>query len=302
MKETYSIKQAEQLTGISSENIRFYEKQKLIHPTRSWSNQYRQYTDADIHILKVIRLLRMLDMPLDEIRTVLSGDVSLAQAVSRQQERLEQQTKQIGVAIQMCIQLETETAPLDQLDVDAHLSRAEQSGGLSVRWISDWKEVYKAAHENSFVFYPDDAVTNPAEFSAALRAYAKAEHLEFVITKESMYPEFTLDGVRYTAQRNYASTSYVPTACIYCERVDPIIPNVSARRRRVLDFLHHSWPQLLLFAFILLSLGPQLPEIWAESPLGTLLIFCTILALIWASSLRNRYFTYNENGKRGSKK
>lgn len=302
MKESYSIKQAEQLTGISSENIRFYEKQKLIHPARSWSNQYRQYTDADIHTLKVIRLLRMLDMPLDEIRTVLSGDVSLAQAVSRQQERLEQQTKQIGVAIQMCIQLETETAPLDQLDVDAHLSRAEQSGGFSARWISDWKEVYKAAHENSFVFYPDDAVTNPAEFSAALRTYAKAQHLELVITKESMYPEFTLDGVRYTAQRNYASTSYVPSACIYCERVDPIVPNVPAGRRRVLDFLHRSWPQLLLFGFFLLNLGPQLPEIWAENPLGTLLIFVTILVLIGFSAFRNRYFTYNENGKRGSQK
>lgn len=302
MKEMYSIKQAEQLSGISSENIRFYEKQKLIHPTRSWSNQYRQYTQTDIHTLKVIRLLRMLDMPLEEIRAVISGDVSLAQAVSRQQERLEQQTKQIGVAIQMCIQLEAETAPLEQLDVDAHLSRAEQAGGFSARWISDWKKVYQALHENSFTFYPDDAVTNPAEFSDALRAYAQAQHLELVITKESMYPEFTLDGVRYTAQRNYASTSYVPTACIYCERVDPIVPNVPAGRRRVLDFLHHSWPQLLLFAFILLNLGPQLPEIWRESPLGTLLIFFTVLALIWATSFRNRYFTYNENGKRGSAK
>ncbi len=302
MKESYSIKQAEQMTGISSENIRFYEKQKLIHPARSWSNQYRQYTETDIHTLKVIRLLRMLDMPLEEIRMVLSGDVSLSQAVSRQQERLEQQTKQIGAAIQMCIQLETETAPLDQLDVDAHLSRAEQSGGLSARWISDWKKVYKALHENSFTFYPDDAVTNSAEFSNALRAYANAQNLDLVITKESMYPEFTLDGVRYTAQRNYASTSYVPTACIYCERVDPIVPNMPTGRRRILEFLHRSWPQLLLFAFILLSLGPQLPSLWKESPLGTLLIFITILALIGVNSFRNRYFTYNENGKRGSKK
>ncbi len=302
MKESYSIKQAEQLTGISSENIRFYEKQKLIQPARSWNNRYRQYTDADIHTLKVIRLLRMLDMPLEEIRTVLSGEVSLAQAVSRQQERLEQQTKQIGVAIQMCIQLEAETSPLDQLDVDAHLSRANQMGGFSARWLSDWKAVYNAAHENSFVFYPDDAVTNPAEFSAALRAYAKAEHLELVITKESMYPHFTLDGVRYTAQRNYSSISRVPTACIYCERVDPIVPNVPTGRRRVLDFLNRSWPQLLLFLLILIILAPQLPGIWAESPLGTLLIFFTVLCRIGVSAFRNRFFTYNENGKRGSKK
>lgn len=294
MKESYSIKQAEQLTGISSENIRFYEKQKLIHPTRSWSNQYRQYTEADIHTLKVIRLLRMLDMPLEEIRTVLSGEVSLSQAVSHQQQRLEQQTKQLSVAIQMCIQLEAETSPLDQLDVDAHLSRANQSGGFSARWLSDWKEVSHAAHENSFVFYPDDAVTNPAEFSEALRAYAKAEQQELEITKESMYPQFTLDGVRYTAQRNYSSVSRVPTACIYCERVDPIVPKVSTGRRRLLDFLNRSWPQLLLFGIILIILIPQLPGIWAESPLGTVLIFATVCGLIWASAYRNRFFTFNE--------
>ncbi len=296
MAEYYNIKQVEQLTGISSQNIRFYEKQGLICPVRSQWNQYRQYTNADVHTLKVIRLLRMVDMPLEEIKLVLQKDLSLHAATCQQQNRLEEQAQHLQQAIQMCIQLQAETTPLDALDVDAHLAHASQSGGFSARWLSDWKDVSNAAHANSFVFYPDGAVTNSAEFAQALRAYAKEEKLELVITKQSMYPEFTLDGVRYTAQRNYTSIGRVPTACIYCERMEPITPDVSAPRRLVLDFLHRGWPYLLLLGYGLIVLGPQLPDFWAESPLGTLLILAIAVSFIVVLVFRSRFFLYNENG------
>jgi len=37
-----NISQVEKLTGISKQNIRFYEKEELIHPTRNESNVYRE--------------------------------------------------------------------------------------------------------------------------------------------------------------------------------------------------------------------------------------------------------------------
>lgn len=293
MQNSYTIKETEALTGISSQNIRFYERQGLLTPKRNRANGYRQYTDADIHTLKLIRLLRMLDMPLEEIHAVLSEEKSLAQAVLAQQIRLKAQAQELADAIALCGRLAENDVLLGTLDVDAQLAQA-QTGTFGNRWLSDWKSVGRAAHENSFVFYPDDAVTNSAEFSAALRAYAKAEEQELIITKECMYPEFTLDGIRYTAQRNYTSMGHVPTACIYCERVDPIVPNVPAGRRRVLDFLHRSWPQILLLVIILISLLPQLPGMWVESPLGTILILVTACILVWVSTFRNRLFTFNE--------
>ena len=59
-----NIKEAEQLTGISSQNIRYYEKQGLICPARNEDNSYREYSDNDIERLKLIRLFRKLGMPI----------------------------------------------------------------------------------------------------------------------------------------------------------------------------------------------------------------------------------------------
>ena len=49
-----TIKEAELLTGITRQNIRYYEKMGLIHPSREKENQYRKYNKDDIRRLKLI--------------------------------------------------------------------------------------------------------------------------------------------------------------------------------------------------------------------------------------------------------
>ena len=56
-----NIKQAAEQSGVSSPNIRFYEKEGLMTPARNRGNAYRDYTAGDIRTLKLIRMLRMLD-------------------------------------------------------------------------------------------------------------------------------------------------------------------------------------------------------------------------------------------------
>ena len=43
-----NIKEVEKVTGISSQNIRFYEKSGLVHPDRNEENGYREY-DTNLH-------------------------------------------------------------------------------------------------------------------------------------------------------------------------------------------------------------------------------------------------------------
>ena len=66
-----NTKQAEELTGISRQNIRYYERQGLLEPARETGNAYRDYSEEDIRRLKLIKMLRMLDMPLKEIENIL---------------------------------------------------------------------------------------------------------------------------------------------------------------------------------------------------------------------------------------
>ena len=66
-----TIKEAEMQTGITKQNIRYYEKIGLLQPSRKQENKYRNYSEEDIRRLKLIFLFRKLDMPLEEIRQLL---------------------------------------------------------------------------------------------------------------------------------------------------------------------------------------------------------------------------------------
>jgi DNA-binding transcriptional MerR regulator len=71
----YQIGQAAQRSGVTAVNIRFYEKEKLIPARGMGASSYRMYSDEDVHQLRFIRLLRSLDMSLDEVRTLLYLDL-----------------------------------------------------------------------------------------------------------------------------------------------------------------------------------------------------------------------------------
>ena len=62
-----NIKQAAEQSGVSARNIRYYEQAGLLTPARNPENEYRIYSQADVRALKLIRMLRTLDMPVEEI-------------------------------------------------------------------------------------------------------------------------------------------------------------------------------------------------------------------------------------------
>ena len=61
------IKEIEVLTGMSRDNIRFYERCGLLEPYRN-ENGYREYSDENVLTLKKIKLLRTLHISIDDIK------------------------------------------------------------------------------------------------------------------------------------------------------------------------------------------------------------------------------------------
>jgi DNA-binding transcriptional MerR regulator len=72
----YRIGEAARLSGVSAANIRYYEREGLVRPSGRAENDYRFFTDADLHRLRFIRMCRALDMSLDEVRTLLALDLN----------------------------------------------------------------------------------------------------------------------------------------------------------------------------------------------------------------------------------
>ena len=73
---SYLIGQAATLSGVTTANIRFYEKEGLLKAGARSSNTYRGYSDRDVHQLRFIRLCRAMEMSLDEVRTLLNLDLA----------------------------------------------------------------------------------------------------------------------------------------------------------------------------------------------------------------------------------
>ena len=247
-----NIKQASEQSGVSAPNIRFYEKEGLLTPARRQGNGYRDYTAGDIRALKLIRMLRMLDVPLPTIKAVLRGEQPLQQALQAQQTVLEQQAAHLAAARSFCAELVRQRPQAETLDVDACLTRMEKpavQGAFCSGWLQDYRTLAQVQHQRHFSFIPEGSINTPQEFTAALQTYAKANGMQFSLEKEGMYPEFSLDGIPYKAYRNPGK--YRDEIC--CDAVHPeqLDTGLPPRREKLLRIARIVLPPVCTFAAIM---------------------------------------------------
>ena len=67
---TLTIKQTAEITGLTTDTIRYYEKSGIISSKRH-ENGYRYYDEYDISILKIIVVMKYAHFTLDEIRCMV---------------------------------------------------------------------------------------------------------------------------------------------------------------------------------------------------------------------------------------
>lgn len=68
----FQIGELSRQTGCEIVTIRYYEKEGLLPPPARSSGNFRLYRGEHVERLRFIRHCRSLDMPLDEIRTLLN--------------------------------------------------------------------------------------------------------------------------------------------------------------------------------------------------------------------------------------
>ncbi len=121
-----TIKEAEERTGLSRSNIRFYEKEKLIEPSRNESNGYRDYSENDVEHIKKIAYLRTVGISIEDIRGIISGKVTLQEVLERQREVLKSQMTDLNRAQVMCEKmLEEEHISYEKLQVEQYVTELQ---------------------------------------------------------------------------------------------------------------------------------------------------------------------------------
>lgn len=125
------INEVEAKAGITKKNIRFYEEQGLLHPRRNAENGYRDYCEADVAALQQIKLMRKLGVPIEEIRQMQSGALTVGDAMRRQIITVSREMRNLQQAAALCEELQSWEIPLSSVDAEAvlaQMTKLEQQG------------------------------------------------------------------------------------------------------------------------------------------------------------------------------
>lgn len=257
-----NIKEAEKETGITRQNIRFYEKKGLLRPERNQENDYRQYSVEDIERLKTIKMLRKLDFSVENIKEVLDGSMDFSQAVRQQLENLRERKKELSVQIDFLEKIEREGADLSSQE--RYLKQMEQEESLGRRFtdiLEDYKRIVREESRRKFSFVPDTMARTPREFTEELFRFAEQEKLNLVITREGMNPLFEIDGVQYEAFRlsgrfgiviQCQMTESRKQEADLAEQGEEKKQEKDSAGKKAVRLLHYSWP-ILIWAVLFFS-------------------------------------------------
>jgi MerR family transcriptional regulator, copper efflux regulator len=87
-------------TGLTRDTVRFYEKRGLLRPRIDGSNGYREYSDADVERVVMIRLGQRLGFTLTQIKTYAQMWESNGLTTKQKKQILSQQRDEIATEMQ----------------------------------------------------------------------------------------------------------------------------------------------------------------------------------------------------------
>lgn len=139
------LKEVCQSTGLSRKTIRLYEEKGLIAPHREsrGDREYREYTPADVEMLRVVASLRRAWFTMDEIRRMQEDPAAIQEIFSQYREWLYAQKRQLDGLIaaaekinegrivsvsQLSAEIgeEARKLPLPIMDVNPHFKRLDE--------------------------------------------------------------------------------------------------------------------------------------------------------------------------------
>lgn len=130
------INKVEELVGITKKNIRFYEEKGLITPARNEENMYREYSDADVEMLRRIKLLRQLSIPIEEIAKLQKGYLTLEDCMRRHRIYMEREEENLRQKKSICLQIEESKNQFAQLETEKYFQLMQEMENEGVRFVN----------------------------------------------------------------------------------------------------------------------------------------------------------------------
>lgn len=171
-----TIKDVERQTGITKANIRFYEAQGLIQPGRTDSG-YRSYCPEDVEELKRVRLLRLLDVPMEQVKALQQGKASLDGVLAGQLVQIHEEKKRLSDVTQVIRQIRQNGEEYPSLEPEPYLERLKgretQDALISDR--HPWRRYWARTLDSGLI-----GVWMLAAFPGALEGGGKLFQMQFL--------------------------------------------------------------------------------------------------------------------------
>lgn len=127
--------EVEKLTEIKEANIKFYEREGLINPRRN-ENGYRDFSDEDVKRINRIKTLRLLEVPIPEIKKIFDGEVSLKDVLEERLNAMNLQAQVLDNRMESCRRIIKEGMELADLSPEV-LSGSQEEWSEKLRHIVD---------------------------------------------------------------------------------------------------------------------------------------------------------------------
>lgn len=178
-----TIKEIELLSGLSRANIRFYEKEGFLSPERH-ENGYREYTEEDLEVLKKIRLLRTLHVPLSEVRDVLSSTQAFLQVIENHIKFLDQEIQNYQDSKNMCHKMMRDIHMRQELNTDVYLKDLDDRDYGGSEMNEDTIRLQRVDEEQKRFFgraFDIGLIIIPIEVMSILHPYSESDLVTVII-------------------------------------------------------------------------------------------------------------------------
>lgn len=149
------INEVESVVGVSKKSIRYYESVGLFSPKRHQSNDYRDYSDEDVILLKKIKFLRELDVSINDLKRLKNEELSLKECMEDKIKKIEEYEKNYLEVKEMCkniIDSNLEYQEFDPVDYSLKMNRLNKGGFVMENIRGDRAKKISGAIVSSVIF------------------------------------------------------------------------------------------------------------------------------------------------------
>ncbi|MDD2971530.1 MAG: MerR family transcriptional regulator [Lachnospiraceae bacterium] len=203
-----NIKEIEELTGVSKQNIRFYEKKNLLHPERNKENGYRIYTQTDVYKLKEILLYRKLGLTIEDIASIQQGNISVEECMSHYYHMASLQVNRLRQQLVIYENIQKDLVNGQALDIEKYTDKIQAMERKGITFFDVMSDYLKKAKDNIYQytmprhamwFEPEKPILNKNDFVDELILFAQREKKNLNILHIGMEPIMEIEGKTYLA-------------------------------------------------------------------------------------------------------